>query len=178
MGQHLNSSSITEFEQRHVTPRPGRTLIVGSRVYRDKPDRRKLYADAVGIDMQAGEGTDIVQDLEEGLPIEQLQSFDHVECLSVLEHCKRPWLVAANIERMMKRGATIWVSVPFVWRLHSYPGDYWRVTPEGLPVLFPNVDWQERHIVPGRGDKLLTIKPTNGVPYFARTETCGFGVKR
>ena len=85
--------------------------------------------------MQEGEGVDLVLDLEESLP-EGLGTFAHVECMSVLEHSKRPWLLAANPEQLMEPGATIFVSVPFIWRFHGYPSDYFRLTPEALPVLF------------------------------------------
>jgi SAM-dependent methyltransferase len=107
-------SALENFERLYVKPVDGKTLIVGSRVYRDKEDRRKRYADVVGMDMQEGEGVDIVQDLEESLHVGQLRSFAHVECMSVLEHSRRPWLLAANIERMLRPGGSIYVTVPFV----------------------------------------------------------------
>lgn len=49
-------------------PREGRTLVVGSKCYGEKQDRRKLYADAIGIDLFDGDGVDQVHDLEQPLP--------------------------------------------------------------------------------------------------------------
>ena len=172
------TSSLARFERDHVKPKAGRTLIVGSRVYHDKEDRRLRYRDVVGVDMLQGNGVDRVLDLEEDLPGD-LGTFDHVECMSVLEHSRRPWLMAENIERLMAPGATIFVSVPFMWRIHAYPSDYFRLTPEGVRVLFPGVKW-ERVLLAGvdlyPGPKIEAVK-VDGHPYFARTDTVGFGVK-
>lgn len=176
--QPSNTSSLARFERDHVKPKQGRTLIVGSRVYHDKEDRRLRYQNVVGVDMLDGPGVDRVLDLEEELPGD-LGTFDHVECMSVLEHSRRPWLMAANIERLMAPGATIFVSVPFMWRIHAYPSDYFRLTPEGVRVLFPGVKW-ERVLLAGvdlyPGPKIEAVK-IEGHPYFARTDTVGFGVK-
>lgn len=172
---------IDDFEAAYVRPKTGRTLIVGSRVYGDKPDRRKLYANAVGVDMQEGEGVDDVVDMEECRATStRIGMFDHVECMSVLEHSKRPWLLAETIDQCMWLDSTIYVTVPFCWRHHSYPGDYWRVSVEALEVLFPSIEWIERRYVSETivdGTKLPAVK-VGRHPYIARTETCGFGVKR
>lgn len=170
--------SVDLFERKYVRPRAGRTLIVGSRVYNDKPDRRALYVNAVGVDMLEGPGVDYVLDLEVSPPPGE---FDHVECMSVLEHSQRPWRLADSIERCMLPGATLFVSVPFCWPVHAYPDDYWRVTPAALPILFPSIEWIERRMVNQRivdGNKIERFKNDDGYPYFPRTETCGFGVKR
>ncbi len=179
MGKLSPMSSLERFEREYVKPKQGRTLIVGSAVYKEKEDRRKRYPDVVGVDMLEGEGVDLVLDLEEQLP-EDLGKFSHVECMSVLEHSKRPWLLAENLERLMEPGATIFVSVPFIWRFHGYPSDYWRISPEALPLIFPNIEWQQRKLA---SHELLEKYKVSAVkvsdhPYLARTETVGFGVLR
>lgn len=171
-------SAASIFERDFVKPKTGRTLIVGSRVYLDKEDRRKRHADAVGVDMLEGDGVDRVIDLEGELP-DDLGVFDHVECMSVLEHSRRPWLMAANLERLMAPGSTIYVTVPFVWRVHSYPGDLWRMTPEAVREIFPGITWEALMLASdelSEGPKVKTIKQ-DGYPYFIRTETVGFGRK-
>lgn len=173
-------STADQFESLYVRPKFGPTMIVGSRVYNDKEDRRKRYPNAVGFDMQEGEGVDVVRDLELPIEIDQVFQFDHVECLSVLEHSKQPWLLAANIQRMLKPGGTIYVTVPFVWAHHGYPSDYWRMTPEGIAQLFPAIEW----VASGYASNELTlgrkIKRTHlgGHPYFPRTEAVAFGVRK
>lgn len=171
-------SSVSMFEREHVRPKAGRTLIVGSRQYVDKEDRRARHADALGVDMLEGPGVDRVVDLEGELP-DDLGLFDHVECMSVLEHARMPWLMASNIERLMRPGASIFVTVPFCWRVHSYPSDLWRMTPEAVKVIFPGVTWDALLLASDEltpGPKIKTIK-VDDYPYFIRTETVGFGHK-
>lgn len=170
-------SSAVEFERRFVRPKEGRTLIVGSRVYGDKEDRRFWYRSVVGVDMLPGPGVDVVADLEE---VSDLGMFDHVECMSVLEHSKRPWLLAANIEKMMNPGATLFCTAPFVHRVHAYPNDFWRFTPEALRLLFPSITWESLVIggerIYDENEKVTAIKE-QGYPFIARSETMGFGRK-
>jgi len=168
-----------EFEARFVRPRPGRTLIVGSRVYPGRTDRRRLYRDAVGVDQLAGEGADLVMNLEESPP-DGFGPFDHIELISTLEHSPRPWLIAANIERLMSPGATLHLSVPFVWNVHAYPADYFRFTVEGVRALFSRVRWAELLYAHGRFQRDGKVPPAllhGGQKYFARTQVMGFGCR-
>jgi SAM-dependent methyltransferase len=65
--------------------------------------------------------------------------FGTVFCLSVMEHCAQPFLMADNISRLLAPGGTLYVSVPYAWKFHGYPSDYWRFTPEGVKKLFPGL---------------------------------------
>lgn len=171
-----DNEALDKFERVYVRPEPGPTLVVGSKIYGHKPDRRKLYEQAVGIDMQAGEGVDVVADLEE--PMSDLVGyFRHVECMSVLEHARRPWLLAANVQRMLSTGGSIFVTAPFVFRQHGYPDDYWRFTLSGLKSLFDQIDWKVALYAHVRPSKKLKTFVKNGNRYFCRTESCAFGHK-
>lgn len=172
-------SSADEFEQRFVQPRPGRTLIVGSKLYEGREDRRKRYADAVGVDMLPGAGVDVVANLEDPIP-PKFGKFAHIECMSVLEHSRRPWRLAANLQRLMLPGATLHLSAPFVWRIHAYPNDYFRFTKEGIRALFEHVGWLQlcyAHVTLKLND-LQAFVEVDGYPHYARSEVVGFGVKR
>lgn len=171
-----------KFEAKYRRPKEGRTLIVGSRVYATREDRRKLYADAVGVDMLDGPGVDIVANLEEPIgafPAGGPQGFDHVECISVLEHSRRPWLLADNIQSLMAPGATIHLSVPFIWRLHAYPSDYWRFTVEAVRELFPLIEWDALRYASQdalwKSDSKQPRQMIGDTVYFPRTEVLGFG---
>lgn len=169
-------TGLMRFQRKWIGLAKGRALVVGSKCY-DKPDRRQLYSEAIGIDLEEGEGVDVVHDLEHPLP-ESLGKFDHVDCFSVMEHCKRPWLMAENIERALNRGGTLILAVPFVWRIHQYPGDYWRITAEALPVLFPRIEWINRgYAVGGRVRKLVPGRQDQFGNWLQRAETVGIGVK-
>lgn len=168
---------LEQFEAEHVRPRKGRTLIIGSHVYPPKPDRRKLYKDVLGVDMIPGDGVDLVANMEESRDI---GLFDHVECMSVMEHSRRPWLMAENIERAMKPGATIFLAAPFVWRIHAYPDDYFRFTPNGIRSLFTRIQWESVMFAANelRPEKRVVMIRENLHPYLPRTEVVAFGVAR
>lgn len=160
--------------------RAGRTLIVGSKIHEgtEKRDRRKLFDSAIGVDMEDGHGVDRVLDLEEDFPDVFLGHFDHIECTSVLEHSRRPWLMAANLERLLVENGTILVMVPWVWRVHAYPSDYWRMTPAAIESLFPCVSWEaQSYIVEDRLVAKIPNVRVEGVRYLARSELIMLGRK-
>jgi hypothetical protein len=66
--------------------------------------------------------------------------FDSGICMDLLEHTSNPFIVAENISNSLKEGAFLFVTVPWVWEIHDYPGDYWRFTPQGLQELFPKME--------------------------------------
>lgn len=175
------STLVDLFERETVRHRKGRTLIAGSQVTHGKKDRRKLYPKAIGIDQIDMNGVDRIMNLEEEIPSELIGYFAACDCLSVLEHSRRPWLLAANIERMLMKGGTLFISVPWHWRRHDYPGDFWRISADGLRVIFPSIEWKRiayaaNQLLPEDCKKIESVH-IDGHSYIARTETVGFGVK-
>jgi hypothetical protein len=178
MEQHSDTFLAREAFELEVRPRRGRTLLVGSFVADGKSDRRELYKKAIGVDMRPGPGVDRVLNLEDPLPAD-LGTFAHIECLSVLEHSRRPWLLAENLQQLMEPGATLYLSVPFVWRFHSYPNDYWRFTAEGVRELFPRIRWSSLLYASNtlRPDHYLRACQEERYPYLPRCEILGFGFR-
>jgi len=39
----------------------------------------------------------------------------------------------------------VYVSVPFAWKFHGYPSDYWRFTPQAIRLLFPDLVFDEKY---------------------------------
>lgn len=99
-------------------------------------DLRPLFPEAVyiGTDMRPGPGVDKVANAN-NLPFAD-RSFDLVFCLETLEHADKPWLVAGEIERVLKPSGIAIVSSQQNFPIHNYPSDYFRYTPYGLAVLF------------------------------------------
>lgn len=161
-------------------PRKGSTLIVGSHVYHTRHDRRELFPDSVGWDMMPGPGVDLVIDME--MPLTgPIPKFAHIDCVSVLEHSLRPWLLAANMERLLAPKGTIYISVPFVWRVHAYPNDYWRFTTEGIKSLFQYIDWKFLRYRTGvvlKDQENIRKQNIEDYPYYPRTQTLAFGIRR
>jgi SAM-dependent methyltransferase len=172
---------VEQFERRFLRPAKGRTLIVGSKIFSQREDRRQLYPNAVGVDLCDGEGVDAVADCETDALL-RLGKFRHVECLSVLEHARRPWLIAANIERVLEPGGSVYISVPAIWRRHDYGGDRWRILPDAVRDLFPAIEWKainiatERELMP-ENFKKLPSQVVDGQTFIARCETFAFGYK-
>lgn len=126
----------------------GAVLEVGSRRFGEYLDFRALLphlSDFTGVDLEAGDNVDVVTDLTR--PFNEVDAalsgrrFDTICCTSVLEHVPNPFLIADNLQRLMAPGGVLFLSVPFVFRFHAYPGDYWRFTPEAVKVLFSRLDF-------------------------------------
>lgn len=62
-------------------------------------------------------------------------SFDTVLNVQVLEHTSRPAELLHEIARVLKPGGLLIISVPFSFRLHEEPHDYFRYSPHGLREL-------------------------------------------
>ena len=133
-----------------------RVLEVGSKKYKDHAFldlknhlREKSEAvSVIGCDLSAGENVDVVVDLTAPRD-EVLQAFggkaafDTVFCISVLEHVPNVFAAAKNIHELLRPGGSLFLSVPFVFRYHGYPGDLWRFTPEAVLHLFPDIDFKD-----------------------------------
>jgi len=126
----------------------GPYLEAGAKDYGNTQDLRSIFAkrgDYVGVDLEAGPDVDLVIDLAG--PFEKIEAaiggirFGTIFCLSVLEHCEQPFAMAENLTRLLADGATICISAPFAFRVHAYPVDYWRFTPEGIRKLFPKINF-------------------------------------
>lgn len=133
------------FIKKHQARFRGPFLEIGAKDYGSTVNLRAMFPGEayVGIDMENGKGVDLLLDLT--LPFEEIDSalagrrFGTVFCLSVMEHCAQPFLMADNITRLLAPGGTLYVSVPYAWKFHGYPSDYWRFTHEGVKKLFPGL---------------------------------------
>ena len=82
--------------------------------------------------------TDIVNQSED-LPFLD-NSFDFVFSLAVTEHVARPWVLAAEIQRVTKPGGKIIVDSAFLQPLHGYPSHFFNMTHLALRKLFDAVE--------------------------------------
>lgn len=125
----------------------GPLLEIGSKDYGNTQDLRPLFPhyEYIRVDQTEGDTVDIVLDLINDFDTISTQlsgrTFNTIICFSVLEHCSNPFKMSANISRLLNKKGLIFISVPFSWRIHGYPSDYWRFTPEGIKILFPDFDF-------------------------------------
>jgi SAM-dependent methyltransferase len=129
---------------KHWVPRvEGAVLEIGSKDYGSTSSFREFYAgsDYVGVDMSEGKGVDVVADLTRSVGSLPESHFELGICCSVLEHVEKPWLFAANLTRLIRPGGRLYMSVPWVWRYHAYPDDYFRFSHRGVRSLFDEFTW-------------------------------------
>lgn len=119
----------------------GAVLEVGSKNYGNTQDFRDLYKghEYVGLDIEDGPNVDVVCDLTQGIANLPEKHFDLIIICSVMEHTPTPWLLAQNVERLLKPGGMIYSAHPWVWRHHNYPDDYFRFSHSAIKSLFPSV---------------------------------------
>lgn len=92
------------------------------------------------------------------------ESFDFIFSFDVFEHIDKPWLAAAETQRLLRPGGITVHSTLFAWRYHPCPIDYWRYTAEGLKSLFGDLEClhsafdftERRRDVRGQGGNAVT----------------------
>jgi SAM-dependent methyltransferase len=63
------------------------------------------------------------------------ESFDTVLNIQVLEHTPEPQALLTEMSRVLKKDGLMILSVPFCFRLHEEPHDYFRYTPHGIRTM-------------------------------------------
>ena len=119
--------------------RGGRVLQVGARSpagHAATPPRPLLRGPVTGLDIHPGHCVDLVGDAHGLGGFLRAGSFDAVVSGSVLEHLQAPWLFAAEVNRVLKPGGLVYHEAPGAWPAHAQPNDFWRMSAEGLRVLF------------------------------------------
>ena len=138
-----------------------RILEVGSKNHgRTIPFRKKLAHDEyIGLDPAEGSGVDVVGNLEDGLYGLESRSCDLIICCSVLEHTKKPWVVAENITKLLAPGGKVYITSPWVWRYHAYPDDYWRISFSGIKLIFPDLEFGDMYYSTYRDGEFFKCEP-------------------
>jgi SAM-dependent methyltransferase len=107
---------------------------------------------------------DIVADLNKGLPIEN-EVCNTVISISVLEHLRAPQMMVNEAYRILKKGGTIILQVPWQWWIHEAPYDFHRYTPYGLTYLLEKAGFNGIKVSAQSGFFTMVILKFN---YFTR----------
>src|SRR5207248_4030080 len=134
----LETGALFEQFRSEINRRPGKILEIGSRqVVPGGKSKRDLFpeCDYTGFDYYRDANTDVVGDAHQ---LSRLvgNDFDAVFSLAVLEHLAMPWVVAAEINKVLKIGGLTFHSTHFAFPVHERPWDFWRYTGQALRVLF------------------------------------------
>jgi SAM-dependent methyltransferase len=98
-------------------------------------DLRSLFPGRgyVGCDMRPGPGVDLVEDVTAiSLPD---STAGMVLCIETFEHVFEVRKGFDEVFRLLKPGGVFVVTSPLNFRIHGYPDDYWRMTPNCLRRL-------------------------------------------
>lgn len=105
-------------------------------------DRRVLFPglEYVGCDIRPGPGVDRIEDAQR-LTFPDA-SFGTVILLETLEHLPRPKRAIMEARRVLRGDGLLLLSVPFNYRLHGFPSDYWRFTASGIYQMLGDFPWK------------------------------------
>ncbi len=98
-------------------------------------DLRPLFPgkEYIGADMREGLGVDKLLNLHDiDLPD---NSVGTLLCLDTLEHVEYPHKAMQEIHRVLKPDGVVVISSVMQFRIHDYPHDYWRFTPEAFKSI-------------------------------------------
>lgn len=105
---------------------------------------RPLFPNApyIGCDVRSGSGVDRIEDAQDMSFSDS--SVGTVLMFEVLEHLNDPHKAVAEAFRVLRNDGLLAVSVPFMYRLHGFPTDYWRFTASGVYQLLS--DFRDKSI--------------------------------
>jgi len=117
---------------------------------------RPLVTEVVCVDWDTVERTnpflDFCCDLNEPLPFKNGE-FDTIILSDVLEHLRQPEKIWKEMNRILAPGGKVILNVPFFYKLHEKPFDFYRYTEFAL-----------RNFAENSGFSVVVLVPTGGVP--------------
>lgn len=114
-------------------------LEVGSRVVTGL-NNRELFerANYTGFDLYEGENVDIAGDAHKlSSYFEEGKKFDLIFCLNVFEHLAMPWIVAEEMNKLLKPGGCVFVITHYAFSSHERPWHFFQFSEQALKCLFP-----------------------------------------
>lgn len=129
-------------------------LEIGSRNV-TQTNLRKYFnkAEYVGFDFYEGENVDIVGDAHKLSEYFQNEEFDLIFSSAVLEHLMMPWIVAEEINKILKIGGNVFIETHFSFSSHERPWNFFQFSDLGLKILF-NECLGFRHIESGMSNPI------------------------
>ena len=117
---------------------PGPVAEIGSFYppgYEELCDLRPFFrgAEYFGCDIRRGLGVDLIEDAQ-ALSFAD-NSIGTILLFEILEHLPHPEKAVAEAWRVLDSRGLLALSVPFTYRVHGLPSDYWRFTSSGIYTL-------------------------------------------
>ncbi len=112
----------------------------------------------VCVDIEPDSNVDLVADAHDMHMVED-NSVDFVISSSTLEHVHNPRRVMHEIWRILKPGGMVYINVPFVFRYHSDPDDFYRFSYKGLELLCEDFEILESGFSRGPASTMSDLLP-------------------
>ena len=115
-----------------------RVLEIGSRVVTGSNFRNKFdKADYIGFDYYDGENVDIVGDAHKlSTYFSNEEKFDLVFSSAVFEHLHMPWVVAEEINKILRIGGCVFIETHCSYSSHERPWHFFQFSDMALRSLF------------------------------------------
>jgi ubiquinone/menaquinone biosynthesis C-methylase UbiE len=123
----------------------------------------------VGFDFYDGENVDVVGDAHKLSSYFKDEKFDLIFSSAVFEHLHMPWVVAQEIQKLLKVGGYVFVETHFSFSAHERPWNFFQFSDMGLRALFSSalgfdlVDHGMSNpmngVFTGESDRYLRAKP-------------------
>lgn len=97
--------------------------------------REEKFDNCLYLEVYPSVSADVVVEPDCLYPI-RTGSLDGIGCFAVLEHCRKPWQVVAEMKRMLKPGGRVFIDWPFLQPVHGFPSHFFNATREGLRTVF------------------------------------------
>jgi SAM-dependent methyltransferase len=122
----------------HFDKEGTKVLEIGSRNVTGSPyGQRFSRAEYIGFDFYEGDNVDVVGDAHRlSSYFGPEEKFDLIFSAAVFEHLHMPWVVAEEINKLLKVGGYIFVETHFAFAAHERPWNFFQFSDMGLRALF------------------------------------------
>lgn len=134
----MGHTKWAEFLSKNYNIEGARILEIGSRNVTGTT-LRPIFSKAeyIGFDFYAGENVDVVGDAHTlSSYFKGQEKFDLIYSSAVFEHLHMPWVVATEIQKMLKLGGLVFVETHFSFSSHERPWHFFQFSDAGLRALF------------------------------------------
>lgn len=150
-----------EFEALATKTLAGRVLDIGGGRKARYMRRLPHHLDLVSVNIDpAIEPTHLIQP-GAALPLGD-DSFDGAVSFNTLEHVYDARFLLDEVHRVLKPGGTAYISVPWIFRIHAHPDDYFRGTPSWWAETLRRVGFARTEIMPLVWGRYTTARMISG----------------